>query len=272
VEEARRDAGVSSEDVDVVRMVMEAFARRDAAALRELQDPAFEFRSVLADLAGGSYRAGEVERYFADIDEQLGDWHTEDETYAEARDGRVLVMYRVAGRGRQSGFPLDQEMAMLWTLRGGKLLFAETFLNLSEALQEAGLEALDPLRKVNDAISAGELGRASVLLHPDVVWEHNLGVGSPEEGVYRGREDVLRLLERIIEPWEVMRPHPDHIRVLEDGSFLLIGHLHAKHATSQTEVVAPYEQQLEMRDGLPVRGRMTTGGMSDAGAAWGQTA
>jgi ketosteroid isomerase-like protein len=264
VEEARRDAGVSSEDVDVVRTVVEAFARRDAPAIHVLQDPEFEFRSVLADLRGGSYRAGEVERYFADIDEQLGDWHTEDETYVEVPDGRVLVIYRVAGHGRQSGVPLDQEMAILWTLRGGKLLLAETFLDPSEALQEAGLEMLDPMRRLNDTIASGDLRTASALVHPDVVWEHNVGVGSPEEGVYRGREAVLQLYERIIEPWEQMRPHPDHIRVLEDGTFLLTGHLRAKHATSETLVIAPYEQQFEIRDGLLVAGRMTTGGLSFA--------
>ena len=153
---------------------------------------------------------------------------------------------------------------MLWTLRGGKLVFGETFLNVSEALQAAGLEPLELLRKVNDTLASGDVRGASVLLHPDVVWEHNLGVGSPEEGVYRGREEVVQLFERIIEPWELLRAHPDHIRVLGDGSFRLTGNLRAKHATSQTVVVAPYEQQLEMRDGVLVRGRMTTGGLSDA--------
>ena len=255
---------MSDEDVEVVRTVMEAFARRDVSAVTELQDPEFEFRSVLADLAGGSYRAGEVERYFTDIDEQLGDWHTEAETYVQVPDGRVLVMYRVAGRGRRSGVPLDREMAMLWKLRGGKLLFAQTFLSVSEALHDARLEALDPLRKLNDALSAGDLRGTSALLHPDVVWEHNIGVGSLEEGVYRGRETVVELLERIIEPWEHLRAHPDHVRALEDGSFRLTGQLHAKHATSEMVVVAPYEQQLEIHEGLLVKGRMTTGELSNA--------
>jgi ketosteroid isomerase-like protein len=264
MEEARRDAGVTKADVDVVRTVMEAFARRDAPAVEALQDSEFEFRSVLADLAGGSYRRGEVERYYADIDEQLGDWHTEDEAYVEVPDGRVLVIYRVAGRGRQSGVPLNQEMAMLWTLRGGKLLLAETFLDPSDALRDAGLEALEPLRKLNDALSAGDVRAASALIHPDVVWEHNIGVGSPEEGVYHGREAVVALFERIIEPWETLRAYPDHIRVMEDGSFLQTGRLRAKHATSEMVVVAPYEQQLEMREGLLVKGRMTTGEMSHA--------
>jgi len=255
---------VTKADVDVVRTVMEAFARRDAPTVEELQDPEFEFRSVLADLAGGSYRVGEVERYYADIDEQLGDWHTEDEIYVEVPDGRVLVIYRVAGRGRQSGLPLDREMAMLWRLRDGKLLLAETFLDPSEALQAAGLEALEPLRKLNDALSAGDVRAASMLIHPDVLWEHNVGVGSPEEGVYHGRDAVVALFERIIEPWETLRAYPDDVRVLDDGSFLQTGRLRAKHATSEMEVVAPYEQQMETRGGLLVKGRMTTGEMSNA--------
>ena len=253
---------MSTEDVDVVRTVMDAFARRDAPAIHELQDAEFEFRSALASLSGGSYRAGEVERYFTDIDEQLGDWHTEDETYVEVPDGRVLVIYRVAGHGRQSGVPLDREMAMLWTVRDGKLLFAETFLEPSDTQQAAGLEALDSVRKMNDSIAEGDLPAASALLHPDVVWEHNLGVGSPEEGTYEGRDSVLELFDRIIEPWQYLRAHPDHIRVVDGGVWQVKGHLHAKHATSEMEVETPYEQVLEVRDGLLVRGRMTSGSMS----------
>ena len=50
--------------------------------------------------------------------------------------------------------------------------------------------------------------------------------------------------------------------MLEDGSFLVTGHLRAKHATSETVVVSPFEQQLETRGGLLFKGRMTSGGMS----------
>ena len=101
--------------------------------------------------------------------------------------------------------------------------------------------------------------RATCGRHPGcsirtLVWEHNVGSGSPEEGVYHGREAVLQLFERILEPWETCASRPTRSAMLEDESFLLTGHLHAKHATSETVVVAPYEQQLEMRDGLLVKG------------------
>jgi len=254
-------------DVDLVRAAMEAFRRRDAAALYELQDPAFELRSALAGLTGGGYSGpGHVERYFADIDEQLEDWHTEDERYVDAGDGRVLVLYRVVGRGRQSGIPLDRVISMLWTLRAAKLVRAETFLDPMDALRATGLESLDTLRRVNEAVSDGDIRAVTALLDPDVVWEHNVGVGSPEEGIYRGRQAVAQLFERIIEPWELMRPEPYEITVLGEDTFRVVGRLHAKHTISAAEIVAPYEQQLEIRDGLLAHGRMTTGEMAPSGA------
>ena len=118
---------------------------------------------------------------------------------------------------------------------------------------------LDRIRKVNEAVSAGDPRSAAALLHPDVVWEHNLGTGSPEEGVYRGRDTVMALFERILEPWEQLRTEPREVRALGGGAFDIRGELHAKHSTSAVEVESPYVQHVQVRDGLVVEGRMTTG-------------
>jgi hypothetical protein len=99
-------------------------------------------------------------------------------------------------------------------------------------------------------------------MHPDVVWEHNLGTGSPEEGTYRGRERVAELFERIIEPWEYMRMIPREIRPIGPSTYHVRGELHAKHATSAMEVVTHYDQQLEIDDGLLVKGQITTARVS----------
>jgi ketosteroid isomerase-like protein len=64
---------------------------------------------------------------------------------------------------------------------------------------------VDVIHAVNDAVAQGDTRAVAAHLHADVVWEHNIGAGSPEEGVYRGREDVMRLFERIVEPWEYLR-------------------------------------------------------------------
>jgi ketosteroid isomerase-like protein len=115
------------------------------------------------------------------------------------------------------------------------------------------------LRRTFDAISAGDIKTAAQGLHPDIVWEHNPGVGSPEEGTYRGREEVAALFARIVAAWEHMRAEPGEISRLDDGAYLVRGELHAKHATSSTEIVTPYEQRLAFRDGLLAEGRMVTG-------------
>jgi ketosteroid isomerase-like protein len=77
--------------------------------------------------------------------------------------------------------------------------------------------------------------------------------------VYNGRDSVLELFERILEAWESLRAEPHEIRELGDGVYLVRGELHGKHSASATEVVSPYELQLEIRDRLLVKGRMATG-------------
>jgi len=120
-------------------------------------------------------------------------------------------------------------------------------------------EDVDRIRQVNAAVMARDMDTVSERLHPDVVWEHNLGGGSPEEGVYRGRESVIALLERILEAWEYMRSEPREIRDLGGGAYHIRGELHVKHSTSATEMVEPFVQRFELHDGLLLRAQMTTG-------------
>jgi ketosteroid isomerase-like protein len=121
---------------------------------------------------------------------------------------------------------------------------------------------VDVIREFNDAVAKGDAELAAGRLHPDVVWEHNLGAGSPEEGVYRGRESVIELFERIVEPWEYIRAEPRSIDRIDAGAYRVVGELRAKHRTSDMEIGASYEQRLEIRDGELVKGSMKTGEMS----------
>jgi ketosteroid isomerase-like protein len=132
---------------------------------------------------------------------------------------------------------------------------------VEEARRDAGVsgEDVEVIRTVNDAVSARDIDTISGRLHPDVVWEHNIGQGSPEEGIYRGREDVIALLERILEVWEYMRTEPRIINDLGGGEYEIRGELRAKHASSTSELVQPYEQHFEFHDGLLVRAKMRAG-------------
>jgi ketosteroid isomerase-like protein len=121
---------------------------------------------------------------------------------------------------------------------------------------------VEVIQAVNDAVAKGEPRAVAERLHPDVVWEHNIGTGSPEEGVYQGRESLILLFERVVETWEYIRPEPHSIERLDDGRYRVRGDLRAKHRTSDTEIGASYEQHVEVRDGQLVKGSMKTGEIS----------
>jgi ketosteroid isomerase-like protein len=128
---------------------------------------------------------------------------------------------------------------------------------VEETRRDAGVNLdADLIRHISEAVEARDMSALSEGLHPDVVWEHNIGVGTPEEGVYRGRESVLRLFKRITETWEYLRPVQHELSELAPGTYHVRGALHVKHLTSEVEMVTPYEQRIEVRDGLVTKGRM----------------
>ena len=51
---------------------------------------------------------------------------------------------------------------------------------------------------------------------PEVEWHHNIGLGTPAEGIYRGREDVLDLSTTIRDSFGVARFEIEEVRDLGD--------------------------------------------------------
>jgi ketosteroid isomerase-like protein len=117
----------------------------------------------------------------------------------------------------------------------------------------------DRIRELNDAVGRNDVRRFTEGMHADAVWEHNPGTGSPEEGVYEGRDQIGQLFERVLEGWEYMRPQATEIRDVEPGVYLVRGELHCKLPGTENEIVEPYVQRLEIRDGALARGRMVVG-------------
>jgi ketosteroid isomerase-like protein len=126
---------LSEADVDVVRQIVDAFRDRDVPRLRELFHDDAEFRSAIVTLEGGTYRGREqMERYMNDLDAVFEDWHSEDEEFVDGGDGRVALVFRIVGRGRGSGAPVNQPIAILWTVRDGRAVTAQGYLDPEEAL------------------------------------------------------------------------------------------------------------------------------------------
>jgi ketosteroid isomerase-like protein len=255
VEEARRDAGVTARgNVEVVKEAFAAWGRRDSASVRKLFDPEGEFRSAIAGGVEGGVYSGhdDIERSFADLDEAFDDWHTEDERCLDLGGDKVVVLYRVVGKGKGSGVPIDRAVGILFTLRNGKVVLGEVHLDPQDALK-AGFEHSFSLFGTED------LDGAVANMDPDVEWEHQPGTGALEEGVYRGREKVRSLLERLREAWQDIGVD---VRDVVDGGneFTVHAVIHARGRISEIALDAECEYVLEFRDSKAVRVRFTASG------------
>jgi ketosteroid isomerase-like protein len=51
----------------------------------------------------------------------------------------VLMLLRVTGTASHTGIEIDYEWAAVWTMRDGKLLRAQGYLNRADALEAVGL-------------------------------------------------------------------------------------------------------------------------------------
>jgi ketosteroid isomerase-like protein len=95
-------------------------------------------------------------------------------------------------------------------------------------------------------------------LAADVEWHHNIGVGSPMEGIYRGREEVLGLSTAIRESFGVARVGIEDVRDLSSTEVLVLGSLHLEGRGSGAAVTTPFGAVTEIRDGLVMRQRFWT--------------
>ena len=133
---------MSQENVELVRRAVEAFNRRDFAALADYSDEELEFVSVIAAVDGeaAEFRGREIwVNYFAVMDEMWDGWHVADLQVWDAGDDQVAAILRMRGTGKQSGAPIQQEVGIAYRIRAGKLWRMRSYSDPSEALEAVGL-------------------------------------------------------------------------------------------------------------------------------------
>ena len=132
--------GVSRENVDIVRAMLEAFNRGDMRSFLDMCDPGIEWdlSRRLIDPATYHGHAG-IENFF---DQQREAWEEaprmEPEDLMESGD-QVVAFVRVRGRGKGSGARVDARIAQIWTIRERKATRLEYYGDRREALKAAGL-------------------------------------------------------------------------------------------------------------------------------------
>jgi ketosteroid isomerase-like protein len=78
-------------------------------------------------------------RAISDWIETVDDWRIEVEEVIDAVVDRVVATAHVHARGRGSGVPLDQHLSSVVTVRDGKVMRIDDYLDRAEALKAAGL-------------------------------------------------------------------------------------------------------------------------------------
>jgi ketosteroid isomerase-like protein len=131
---------MSRENMDVVRRVYDAASRRDSAAVLALYDPAVELDNTrLQVVAGGVYRGHEgLRSFFRQWNEAWESVDYQVDDLVDAGGDLVISVVTRHGRGRSSGAEVEVQVALLWTVRDGKVVRLVWFPTREEALEAAG--------------------------------------------------------------------------------------------------------------------------------------
>jgi ketosteroid isomerase-like protein len=131
---------MSRENEELIRRSYDAINRRDLKAAKELVDPDCEVRALFTGLDGRTYRGHEgIERWLAEAEESWEDIEQTPERFIEVDPERTIAVIRFRGRGRGSGVQVDQQLAVIATIRDGRAVSVESFTSLAEALEAVGL-------------------------------------------------------------------------------------------------------------------------------------
>jgi ketosteroid isomerase-like protein len=135
---------MSQQNVEIVRRVFEATARRDADAVIALYHSDIEWDTSRAELGrmigGGVFHGYEgARRFLRSYNEAWEQLDYEIEELIDAGD-RVVSVVNNRARGRASGVEVELRMPCVWTIRNGQVVRAVFFTSRAEALKAVGLE------------------------------------------------------------------------------------------------------------------------------------
>jgi uncharacterized protein len=130
---------MSQENVEIVRRVHAAAARRDAAAVYALYHPEVELDASRVEIAG--FTADDVYRGHEGLRRFFREWHeawanvTYDFEELIDHGDRVLAVVTRRARGRVSGADVEWALALIWTLRAGRVSRLEWFPSRAAATE-----------------------------------------------------------------------------------------------------------------------------------------
>jgi ketosteroid isomerase-like protein len=111
---------MSEQDIEIVRVALEAFRRGDVEAALERVHP--EIVSMRTDPDGAVYHGHDgLLELLADWAEGFDEWSYRSEEFIDAGDHHVVVRVHQWGRGKGSGAPVESEIWLTHALADGKI-------------------------------------------------------------------------------------------------------------------------------------------------------
>ena len=132
---------MSQQNVEIVRVVYEAWDRDDFSAARLLIHPEAKWRgssdSVLEPEAVYRGQAGGRQLWHA-LEERWGHIEMHVDRTLEAGD-KVVTVARLAGADRETGAEVELPFVHVWELQGGVIVRFTAYSRLEDALEASGL-------------------------------------------------------------------------------------------------------------------------------------
>jgi ketosteroid isomerase-like protein len=132
---------MSQANVEVVKDAFDALRREDWVAVASVIAYDCEVHDFdIPDAAGEVYRGPDgVLDWLAEFDRAWASWRVVDQVYRSAPDGRVIALFRMVTRGRESGIEMSRDDAIVYVVRDGKIARMEYYNDQQAGLQAIGL-------------------------------------------------------------------------------------------------------------------------------------
>ena len=132
---------MSRENVEIVRASWRALAAGGLDAVTEFWDPEIDWRAIegAPDDVGEMRGREAVRRYLQDWVDTFDGLTVVAEELLELDDRRVVAVLRVSGRAKLSGIETELRLAVVYSLRDGKIVRGREYIDREQALEAVGV-------------------------------------------------------------------------------------------------------------------------------------
>ena len=134
-------AGMSQENVEIVRVILAAWAEGDFRSHVERFDPGISFETFMPDADENVVARGlaQIEAFTRDWLAQWRDYRIVAEEFRDVAPDTVFVSVRQVAAGEHSGVAVESPGYSVWRFRAGKVMALSLHYDRKEALKAAGL-------------------------------------------------------------------------------------------------------------------------------------